>query len=82
MRSYFRNLLAALRGRRGQSTITSVVTSIQSSIDTLNVARGQLYAERDANDDQIDALIMRNHDLYADADRARRLEQKLREFIA
>jgi hypothetical protein len=80
MRSYFRNLLAALRGRRAQASIASVVSSFEQAAQQLNRAQDALVLEQFAIDEQAHALLTRSNEIVLETRRARRLSEKLTEF--
>lgn len=80
MRSYLRNLLAALRGRRGQAAVASIVESFQTGITTLVQAQSDITGELVSSHRQLDEIISRQNVLYDDLYRAKRLTTKLREF--
>lgn len=82
MRNYLRNLLAALRGRRGQAVVTVVAESFQRDIDRLTLAQQDIDGEIVSTEVQISALYNRQSALYADRGRATRLVRKLKEFVA
>lgn len=82
MRGFFRNLLAAIRGRRAQATLGSIVSSVQNHVDALAISRQHIYNETYANDDRIAEIRRRNTALFDDAGRSIRLESKLRDFVS
>lgn len=84
VRDYFAGLYAAFTGRtvQGRPTVDSIVGDLMLTADALGDVATECLDDVAANQLEIDALEDENDDLTREAERAARIEARLKELFA